>query len=141
MLSLARAVAFLLVLTLSTGPLAAKSPSSALVDRNYVDALATADRFLHSWQTQNQEAGILMLSDRLKRRTSEDVVRDFFTAAGNRASYEIGRGKKLSAARYSFPVSLFAGGSQKSRKWLCPQTSALTVAKFGKNDWVIEKLP
>jgi hypothetical protein len=141
MVSMARALAFLLFLALSTGALSAKSPSSALVDRDYVAALATADRFLHCWQSRDQESGILMLGDRLKRRVSEDVVRDFFTTAGARASYEIGRGKRLSSGRYSFPVSLFAGGSQNGRKWLRPQSSALMVARSGKNDWVIEKLP
>lgn len=111
------------------------------VDRDYVAALSAADRFLHAWQTDDEEAGILMLTDRLKQHSSEDVVRQFFSVDPARASYEIGRGRKLSTGRYEFPVFLFQSSSQNGPRWMHPQSSALILVKTGKADWAIDKLP
>jgi hypothetical protein len=129
-------------LLLFAAPLVAKSKPSVPVDQDYVSALATADHFLHAWQTQDQETGILMLTDRLKQKAAEDALQSFFSSAAHtRQSFEIGRGKKLGPGRYEFPVALFQKSSANPRKWTYPQTSALVVAKAGKNDWAIDKLP
>jgi hypothetical protein len=111
------------------------------VDREYVSALSAADRFLHAWQTDDEEAGILMLTDHLKQRSNEEAVHEFFSADPLRASYEIGRGRKLSSGRYEFPVSLFQAPSQNGPRWTHPQSSALIVVKAGKTDWAVDKLP
>ena len=47
-------------------------------DSDYVFALGAANDFLHAWQTQDREAGFLLLTDRLKQRSSEDALVDFF---------------------------------------------------------------
>jgi hypothetical protein len=124
-------------------PLSSKTHSfvDAPVDRNYVSALSAADRFLHAWQTDDEEAGILMLTDHLKQRSNEEAVHEFFSADPLRASYEIGRGRKLSSGRYEFPVSLFQAPSQNGPRWTHPQSSALIVVKAGKTDWAVDKLP
>jgi hypothetical protein len=104
-------------------------------------ALATADRFLHAWQTQDEEAGILLLTDRLKQRTSQDAVQEFFSSgAVTRESFEIGRGKKLGPNRYAFPVALFQKSPGHAHKWMRPQNSGLVVVKAG-SDWAIDQLP
>jgi hypothetical protein len=126
-----------------TIPLSGKTRAIAdvAVDRDYVSALAAVDRFLHAWQTDDEEAGILMLTDKLKQRSNEETVREFFSADPLRASYEIGRGRKLSSGHYEFPVTLFQSPSQNGPHWMHPQSSALIVVKAGKTDWAIDKLP
>jgi len=112
------------------------------VDQDYILALATADNFLHAWQTQDEESGILLLTDRFRQRTSEDLVRSFFSSPTYpRTSYEIGRGKKLGSGRYEFPVALFQPSSRNGRKWMLPLTSTLIVVRSGKSEWAIDNLP
>jgi hypothetical protein len=137
----------LLALAVSGLPALGRSKGSPPLDPDYVLALATANDFLHAWQTQDQETGILLLTDRLKQRTPENALDSFFSPNGcKRQSFEIGHGKRLGAGRYQFPVSLFQRPAQTAPKkntlgWTHPQTSALVVVKTGKNDWAIDKLP
>ena len=37
--------------------------SATTTDRDYVSALSAANRFLQAWQTQDHEAGLLLLTD------------------------------------------------------------------------------
>lgn len=125
------------------GPLAsAKSKTNPSVDSEYVLALGTANDFLRAWQTQDREAGILLLTDRLKQHTSEDALENFFSCmAGKSQSFEIARGKKVAPGRYRFPVSLFQKPASPGTRWLRPQTSSLVVVRSGGRAWSIDKLP
>ncbi len=83
-----------------------------------------------------------MLTDRLKQRTSEDALVDFFSCTtGKSQSFEIARGKKVASGRYRFPVSLFQKPANSGTKWLRPQTSSLVVVRTGGREWSIDKLP
>jgi len=131
------------VSAISPSPVEAKSrfvASPSSVDEDYVVALATANRFLHAWQTQDQETGVLLLADTLKQHTSEDHLQALFSPSGAVQGYEISHGKKVSDGRYSFPVAVFEtpGGSGKRSR---PRCSSIVVARSGKNDWTIDKLP
>ena len=109
------------------------------METDYVFALSAANHFLHAWQTNDQETGMLMLSDRLKQKTDEDAVSAFFASGTRRPqSFEIGRGRKLAAGRYKFPVTLFQNSSTSKTR---PQTSTLIVVYVGKDDWAIDRLP
>jgi hypothetical protein len=111
-------------------------------DRDYASALATADRFLHAWQAQDAESGLLLLTDRVRQHTDEGRLHNFFSAErSSTASFEVGSGKKLSAGRYEFPVALFTGETTGSRRPIRPQSSALIVVRIGRGDWAIDKLP
>lgn len=114
--------------------------SSPSVDEDYVVALATANRFLHAWQTQDQETGVLLLADSLKQHTSEDHLQALFSPAGSVQGYEINHGKRVSDGRYSFPVAVFAAASGNGKRSR-PRCSSIVVARSGKNDWTIDKLP
>ncbi|HZE26200.1 MAG TPA: hypothetical protein VE083_02385 [Terriglobales bacterium] len=131
------------ILLLFAAPLVAKSKASIVpVDQDYVWALATADHFLHAWQTQDQETGILMLTDRLKHKTAEAALQSFFSSAADTGqSFEIGRGKRLGYGRYEFPVVLFQKSSGNAYQRAHPRTSALVVVKAGRGDWAVDKLP
>ncbi len=117
-------------------------PQPAAFDRNYASALAAADRFLHAWQTQDEEAGLLLLTDRARQHTNEDRLRDFFSSGRTlNPGFEIGRGTKLSAMRYKFPVALFSGDPTHLRQTRRPQACTLIVVRLGRDDWAIDKLP
>jgi hypothetical protein len=130
----------LLALAMSL-PASAKSKAAWTPDAEYVSALATANRFLHAWQVQDHEAGLLLLTDAAKRQTSEDYLDLFFSSEGSsQEGFEINRGKRLKAGRYEFPVALWhtiPGKNQKPR----PRFSEIVVVRTGKDEWAIDKLP
>ena len=136
-------VLLILILAQSFDPALARTrPRRAGFDCDYASALATADRFLHAWQTQDAESGLLLLTDHVRQHTDEDQLRDFFSSGQNlSSSFEIGRGKKLSATRYEFPVALFSGDSTHPRQAAHPQASVLIVVRMGRDGWAIDKLP
>lgn len=109
------------------------------VNREYVEALAAANRFLHAWQTQDHEGGLLMLSDEGKRHFSEDHLEKFFSKPSNVIeAYEVSRAKKVKSGHYVFPVTLFE--VVDGRK-VHPRYSEVVVIRTGKDDWAIDKLP
>jgi hypothetical protein len=132
----------LCLVALLSAPLAARRKVPApVVDTDYIVALSAANHFLHAWQTSDQETGILMLTNRLKQKTSEDALSNFFSSASDRPqSFEIERGRRLAPGRYKFPVTLFhAPASFNQRR--SPRTSGLIVVHAGKDDWAIDRLP
>jgi hypothetical protein len=121
-------------------PAPAKSAVSRM-DREYVAALAMANRFLYAWQAQDQENAIVMLTNAAKRGTSEDRLQAFFSPGiGVQQSYQISRGKKISSGRYSFPVGLFVSDSNKPTGLPSARYSQIVVVKT-KDDWAVDKLP
>lgn len=124
------------------GGLAAKTKRSSKpagsIDSGYVSALATANRFLQAWQTEDHEAGLLLVSDDAKNRTSEDRFEKFFDPGGNlQRGFQVGQGSKIKAGRYSFPVKLYERSDGQSHV----RTSQLLVVDSGGKEWVIDRLP
>jgi hypothetical protein len=106
------------------------------VDPLYGSALAAANRFLRAWQDQDQETGIMMLSDAARQSLSPDKLQSFFSP-GPDAAYEIAHGKRVNAAAYEFPVVLFGASAAPSR----PRACTVVLTRSGKSDWTIDKLP
>ena len=130
------------VVLLLSAPASARVPRAkpaTALGREYRAALAAADRFLHAWQSQDQETGLLMLSDSAKRHASEDELAEFF-AAGQGAAYEIGRGKQMKGGRFAFPVTLYLAAAAKEHS-PPPRYSVMVITRSGKDDWVIDRLP
>ncbi|HVO60780.1 MAG TPA: hypothetical protein VMT53_07575 [Terriglobales bacterium] len=108
-------------------------------DADYVSALAVANKFLYAWQNHDEETGLLLLTDALKKSSTEDNIASFFSSAPV-ATYEIGRGRKLKSGLYAFPLALY--NSRVGTEKVCPRRySQLNVIKTGKEDWAIDKLP
>lgn len=105
-------------------------------DPAYGAALQAADRFLHAWQAQDREAGIMMLSDRARQRMSPEQVEEFFSP-GTDAAFEIEHGKRHRSGEYVFPVALF-GAADSSRR---ARFGQIVIVEAGKDDWAVEKLP
>ena len=113
-------------------------PKRAVIDQDYVAALAAANRFLQAWQNQDHETAILLLTDKLKQHTNEQALETFFVPAVHaQQAYEISSGKRLAPGRYIFTVILF----NSSVKLLPHRPSQLIVSRTGTNDWAIDKLP
>jgi hypothetical protein len=106
------------------------------IDPAYSVALAAANRFLHAWQIQDHETGIMMLADGARQQTSPELLQSFFSP-GPQAAYEIEHGKRIGRDEYSFPIVLFGSTASSARPHFC----RIVVARFGKDDWVVEKLP
>jgi hypothetical protein len=113
-----------------------KSARHITIDPGYSSALATANRFLHAWQTQDHETGIMMLSDAARQRVSPDQLQEFFSPAAS-AAFEIEHGKRLNAGEYAFPVVLFGLARSHDRAHIC----RIVVIRAGKDDWAVDKLP
>jgi len=105
-------------------------------DPSYSIALATANRFLHAWQTQDHEAGIMMLSDSVRERTSLDQLQAFFSPS-EQAAFEIQHGSRMNGGEYVFPVVLFGVEESAQRPHIC----RIVVMRTSKGDWVVDKLP
>jgi hypothetical protein len=102
-------------------------------DTSYPVALAAANRFLHAWQMEDHETGIMMLTDSARQQASPTVLQQFFSP-GPQAAYEIAHGKRLRSGTYSFPVVLF-GASPR------PRYLKIVVIQRSRNDWLIDKFP
>src|SRR5437868_13378646 len=73
------------------------TPSRRMVDQDYVLALAAADRFLCAWRLRDQDAGLALVSDRLKRRRGEKELRSYLSGLSNphHAAFEVSAGRRL----------------------------------------------
>jgi len=113
-----------------------KKPLHPKADPAYSSALAAANRFLHAWQTQDHETGIVMLSDAAREHVSPEQLQEFFSPS-EVAAFEIEHGRKLNARSYLFPVVLFGmtGGHEP------PHACNVVLTRSGKDDWAVEKLP
>ena len=105
-------------------------------DPLYGSALAAANRFLHAWQAEDHETGIMMLSDSARQHVSSDRLQSFFSP-GPDAAYEIARGKRVTAAAYEFPVVLFGASGTPTHRRVC----TMIVTRSGKNEWAVDRLP
>jgi hypothetical protein len=105
-------------------------------DPLYSTALATANRFLHAWQSEDHETGIVMLSDSAREHASAEKLQNFFSPGAN-AAYEISRGKRVKADEYSFPVVLF-GRTEASVR---PRACRIVVSRDSRGDWSVNNIP
>ena len=125
----------LVVLLLCSSSLMARVPKGGAraLDPAYGPALAAANRFLHAWQTQDHETGIMMLTDSARQHASREQLQEFFSSGAD-AAFEIQRGKRLNEAGFVFPVVLFDTASSPH-----PHFCRIIIVKAGK--WAVDKLP
>jgi hypothetical protein len=126
------------VLLLVSLPAVAKGKAEA-GDSDYALALAAANRFLHAWQNNDVESGILLLTDGARKHTSESGLRQLLAGSSSPRGFEISRGKRLRSGRYAFPVVLVerSADGRASRQRSCE----LVIVRAGKDDWAVDKLP
>src|SRR5438552_12114963 len=110
--------------------------STRPLDPSYSSALAAANRFLHAWQTQDHETGLMMLTDGARQHVSPERLQQFFSP-GPEAAFEIQHGKRFNGGGYVFPVVLFGFSEQKVRPHVC----SIVITRAGKDEWVVDRLP
>lgn len=130
-----RTAALLLLLTVTGWAGKRHSTPPPPPSPDYVFALATANRFLHAWQADDLETGMVLLSDRVRHSHDPEKFEQFFAGSTDRA-FEIARGQGI-RGRYRFTVVLVTRTGTRVRR----QFSEIIVIDTGKNDWVIDKLP
>ena len=115
-----------------------KTHRNPQADRDYVSALGTADHFLQAWLIRDHESGLLLLADQAKDHTSAERLEQYFSPeSSSRRAYQIGRGRKLRAGRYTFPVVLFEDGTAAPRT----RNSQIVIVRSSNDDWVVERIP
>jgi len=114
------------------------------VDTDYVLALSTANKFLEAWRSRGQDAGLALLSPRLRKSRTEDEWRMAISGISNphHQSYEITGGKRLSDASIQFDVWLhdhYTGEQQASS----PRQAAqhIILIKVGREEWEVDGVP
>jgi hypothetical protein len=125
----------LLSLTATSDARTMRRGARSSFDPAYGSALAAANRFLHAWQNQDHESGIVMLADTARQHASPESLQSFFSPGAD-AAYEIAHGQRLKAGEYAFPLVLF-GSAEGPRTRYCK----LVVVHAGKDDWAVERLP
>ena len=93
-----KAISTILFVALLAGCTTLRKPQ---VDTDYVLALSTANSFLEAWRFRRQEAGLALLSSRLRKSQTEDQWRLVISGTSNphHLSYEITSGKRLPDGR------------------------------------------
>ena len=104
---------------------------------SYVSALAVVNHFLRAWQTGDIETGIMLMSDAARHQSSEEQLRDYFSAPTQRG-FEIGRGSKIRAGRYSFVIALV---EETDDHRIRRKQSTIVISSTGKQDWAVDTLP
>jgi len=117
---------------------------TAQVDTDYVLALSTANRFLEAWRSRNQDAGLALLSPRLRKSQTEDNWRMAISGCSNphHQSYEITGGKRLPDGRVQFDVWLhdhYTG--QRSGHSPRQMAEHIILIKVGKEEWKVDGAP
>lgn len=106
-------------------------------DSNYIAALATANRFLATWQDNDQAAAMPWITNRAKQQSTEEGVDKLFSGSSIRA-FEISRGRLVRRGRYQFSIVLLQNDdSGHTRR----RFTELIITNTGNNDWAVDKLP
>ena len=113
-----------------------KAPAQP-TDSNYIAGLATANRFLAAWQSNDQAAAMPLITNRAKQQSTEEGIDKLFDGSSARA-FEITRGRALRQGRYQFSIVLLQedDSGHTHRRF-----SELIITNAGKNDWAVDKLP
>jgi len=131
---------FAIALTFLVPPVAsAKKHKAALqpTDSNYIAALATANRFLATWQDNDQAGAMPWITNRAKQQSTEEGVDKLFSGSSTRA-FEISRGRLMRQGRYHFSIVLLQNDdSGHTRR----RFTELIITNTGNNDWAVDKLP
>lgn len=104
-------------------------------DAEYLSALATADRFLGAWITDQPDLAESMLTQ--PRDESDGDIETLLTMACP-CAFEIKHGKRVRAGIYAFPVVFFEPPAGNSR--ISMRLSTITVSANG-DQWAVKKVP
>ena len=120
-----------------------KHRASAAIDQDYVRALSAANQFLFAWETRNQYDGLALLSSKLKNKYPEEYLRSYISGVENphHQAFEIGRGKRLAAGRFSFPVVLYEHYTGQKETVAHPQALTIVLTQAGSENWLVDELP
>jgi hypothetical protein len=131
---------FILAITLlATAAYAA--PTTAPSSR-YLSALGVADAFLAAWVARDVDAGLALMSPRLRASHASDEpwVRQYMSGLSNphHVSFEISRGKEMQRDRFVFPVILYEAYTGEPSGWA--YRGSIEVIRHEER-WGVDRLP
>jgi len=124
-------------------PAAPASSAAVTVDDGYILALGVADGFMHAWAARDLAAAKTLLSPAaLKKHSAGDLASLIQgTSSPHHQSYEIGPGRKLSAAKYAFDVIEYDYLTGMNAHDPRPTPSQIVVIQSGANAWLVDEFP
>ena len=130
---------------LSLQPAVSIASSSTAVNQKssaeYLEALQIANAFLWAWTNRDAEAGLKLMSNRLRAQVKDDAgLRQFIVGLSNphHQAFEIGSGRKQNAGRYSFQVTVYE--LYEGEQFGIGYKTTIEVVREGSN-WKIDRLP
>jgi hypothetical protein len=139
-----RLIACSIALVSCVRPLMAAGPAAReAIDQDYVLALSAANRFLYAWQMRDQESGLSLVSQRLKRAKSEEELRTYISGVSNphHQAFEIGPGQRLKDGRFTFQVRLYEHYTAEKWKGQRPRPGRIVLVRLGPEEWRVDELP
>lgn len=112
-------------------------------EQDYVDALAVADTFCWAWRHRDVGAARAMLSQRLRKATTEAVLTDAVMGAANQthAAFEIGEGAKDTKERYAYRLRLFYTYSGAAENRVEAPLERIVVVREETGHWAVDAFP
>ena len=113
-----------------------KTRQALVQDAEHLSALATADRFLTAWMSDEPDIAESLMSPTYSG-SSDDL--ESFLASPCPCAFEIKHGRKARPGAYEFPVVLLRPPAGDSR--ISMQSTTIRVSKARDDRWLVEKLP
>jgi len=104
-------------------------------DAEYLSALATADRFLGAWITDQLDLAESMLT---QPRDESDGDIEALLIIACPCAFEIRHGKRVRPCLYTFPIVFYQPPAGNSR--ISVRISTITVSRTG-DQWAVQKIP
>lgn len=134
-------VVAILVAALAVG-ICFASQHGAKLERDYVLALGTADRFLAAWNVRDQDRGLKLVSTNVKKRYTESQIREYVGGISNphHAAFEVLDGKRVKGG-FEFRVRLYEHFTAERQVSELPGAARIRLVKVGPEDWRVDNLP
>jgi hypothetical protein len=116
--------------------------ATKIVDRNYILALSATNRFLNAWRMRDQDAGLSMLSGRVKQQPL-DNLRSYISglSSPHHEAFEIFNGRSLPGGRFAFDVRLYEYYKDQDDSAEVPKPSRIVLVKNSAQEWLVDELP
>jgi hypothetical protein len=114
------------------------------VDKNYLLALNTADKFLIAWLNRDYKNGTELLTEKVKNSLKQEDLMMFFTGVSNphHQGFEIMGKEYVDENTFRFEVWLYEYYTGETpRPTERPDSYSFDVIKVNENTWLVNNLP
>jgi hypothetical protein len=117
--------------------------SSRAYDQDYIDALAVANSFCWAWRHRDVAAARAMLSQRLRKLTTEANLADAVVGATNQAhgAFEVADGGLDAKERYAYRLRLFYTYAGAAENRVEAPLEKIVVIREESGHWAVDGFP